>query len=97
MSYKCEVCLDPVAAGKKRRVYAVKRWDNSIEKEIPVCERCEALLYEGVPMKDLVRLAKDKPQKTRDTAINVPVPLPAPVRPTFGNAPTFRFNQPKIG
>ena len=91
MSYKCQVCEAHVAGSMRR--YSIRRPDNSIAREIPVCDFCQRELAGGVPFVTLreQQLARFRPRPievTPDVIAAEPIvetkvvvnPVP-PVRP----------------
>jgi hypothetical protein len=53
--YNCRICHTTSKPGQALVRHIVYRNDGQIEREIPVCPTCHALLGEGVPLSALAR------------------------------------------
>lgn len=61
MSYRCEVCTNPVGARHPRLTHALKRPDGSISRELAVCHLCRHYLAAGYTVTQVVALRTPAP------------------------------------
>ena len=59
MSYRCSLCDDVVPGGTKVKRHVVKRPDGQIERELPVCSTCDALLRAGHRIEEVKKIVRD--------------------------------------
>lgn len=74
MSYRCEVCAGIVSPGKPKLRHSVRRPDQSILREVAVCDPCHAMLAKGAPLADV---ARQRGPRQPDPLPVPPTPVPA--------------------
>lgn len=86
MSYKCNICHQPVPHNTLMRRHAVKRPDGTTATEIPVCAECHAGFRSGYTLDQMRKICSPKaemPEALKDLPKIAPSHQGPPVKPVF--------------